>query len=47
MEDLARYIDSWLRLLKNDRRAIFTAAAQASKEHAFLWGTTQNSAKRS
>jgi antirestriction protein ArdC len=36
MDDHARYIDSWLRVLKSDRKAIFTAASQASKAHAFL-----------
>ena len=38
MDDHARYIDSWLRVLKNDRKAIFTAASQASKAHAWLMG---------
>lgn len=36
LEDHAGYIESWLRVLKGDKRAIFTAATQASKAHAFL-----------
>ena len=32
----ASYIDSWLRVLKNDKRAIFTAASQAGKAHAYI-----------
>lgn len=32
----ASYIDSWLKVLKNDKRAIFTAASQASKAHSFI-----------
>lgn len=34
--DHARYIESWLRVLKNDKRAIFTAAAKASQAADFL-----------
>ena len=29
--DHAAYIESWLRVLRNDKRAIFTAASQAQK----------------
>jgi antirestriction protein ArdC len=29
--DHAAYIESWLRVLKSDKRAIFTAASQAQK----------------
>lgn len=36
MDNHASYIDSWLKVLKNDKKAIFTAASQASKAHAFL-----------
>jgi antirestriction protein ArdC len=36
--DHAQYISSWLKLLKEDNRAIFTAAARASKAVAFLHG---------
>ena len=34
--DHAQYIDSWLDVLKNDKRAIFTAASQAGKAHSFI-----------
>lgn len=34
--DHARYIESWLKLLKNDKRAIFTAASRASQAAAYL-----------
>ena len=30
-DDHASHIDSWLTVLKNDKRAIFTAAAHATK----------------
>ena len=36
--DHARYISSWLKALKNDKRAIFTAAAKASDAANFLKG---------
>ena len=32
----AGYIASWLKVLKNDKRAIFTAAHQASKAHRYI-----------
>ena len=32
----AGYIESWLKVLKNDKRAIFTAASQASKAHSYI-----------
>lgn len=32
----AGYIESWLKVLKNDKRAIFTAASQASKAHRYI-----------
>lgn len=35
-EDHAAYIDSWLKVLKNDKRAIFSAAAYAQKAADFL-----------
>jgi len=35
-DDHAEYVASWLRVLKNDPRAIFTAASQASKAAEFL-----------
>jgi len=34
--DHAGYIESWLKVLKNDKKAIFTAASQASKAHSFI-----------
>lgn len=34
--DHARYIESWLKLLKNDKRAIFTAAARAGQAVSHL-----------
>jgi antirestriction protein ArdC len=36
--DHASYIESWLRVLKNDKRAIFTAAAHADRAASFLHG---------
>ncbi len=37
-EDHAAYIGSWLKVLKNDKRAIFTAAAHAQRAADFLNG---------
>lgn len=37
-EDHAGYIASWLKVLKDDKRAIFTAASHASKALEFLHG---------
>ncbi len=37
-EDHAAYLASWLTVLKNDKRAIFTAAAHAERAAAFLHG---------
>jgi antirestriction protein ArdC len=34
--DHAAYISSWLRVLKSDKRAIFTAASQAQKAADWL-----------
>ncbi len=34
--DHARYIESWLKVLKNDKRAIFTAAAKANQAADYL-----------
>jgi antirestriction protein ArdC len=36
--DHAQYLDSWLRVLKADKKAIFTAASKASEAAAFLAG---------
>ena len=35
-EDHAAYITSWLQVLKNDKRAIFTAASHAQKAADYL-----------
>jgi antirestriction protein ArdC len=37
-EDHAAYIASWLKVLKNDKRAIFTAASHAQRAADFLHG---------
>jgi antirestriction protein ArdC len=37
-EDHAAYIANWLKVLKNDKRAIFTAAAHAGRAADFLHG---------
>ena len=37
-EDHASYIANWLTVLRNDKRAIFTAAAHAERAAAFLHG---------
>jgi antirestriction protein ArdC len=37
-DDHAAYIASWLKVLKDDKRAIFTAAAHAERAAAFLHG---------
>ena len=36
-DDHAGYIASWLQVLKNDNRAVFTAAAHAQRAADFLW----------
>lgn len=36
--DHAQYLANWLQVLKNDKRAVFTAASAASKAAAFLHG---------
>ncbi|MCZ8351833.1 peptidase [Microcystis aeruginosa KW] len=36
--DHAAYIDSWLKVLKSDKKAIFTAASQASQAVDYLYG---------
>ncbi len=37
-EDHAQYLANWVRVLRSDRKAIFTAAAAASKAAAFIKG---------
>jgi len=36
LPDHAGYIENWLKVLRNDKKAIFTAASQASKAHRFI-----------
>lgn len=36
MDGHAGYIENWLRVLRKDKRAIFTAASQASKAHDYI-----------
>lgn len=38
VEGHASYLDSWLKVLKSDKTAVFTAAAQAQAAHDFLVG---------
>ena len=40
--DHAHYLNSWLKVLKDDKRAIFTAAAAASAATSFIKGFSQN-----
>ncbi len=37
-EDHASYIETWLKVLKDDKRAIFTAASHASRATEYLHG---------
>jgi antirestriction protein ArdC len=36
--DPAQYLDSWLSVIKEDKKAIFTAASMASEAAAYLTG---------
>ncbi len=36
IENHAAYVDSWVKVLKNDKQAIFTAASQASRASDFI-----------
>jgi len=38
LEDHAAYIDSWLKVLKDDKRFIFTAASHAQRAVEYLHG---------
>ena len=38
LPDHADYLANWIKILKGDKKAILTAAAQASKSHAFIKG---------
>lgn len=40
VEGHASYLDSWIRVLKSDKTAIFTAAAQAQAAHDFIMSDT-------
>lgn len=40
--DHARYIESWLKILKHDKRAIFTAAAKANQAADYLASLTKH-----
>jgi antirestriction protein ArdC len=44
-EDHAAYIGSWIKVLKNDKRAIFTAASHAQRAADFLHGLQQPSSQ--
>ena len=39
LPDHADYLSSWVKILKNDKKAILTAAAAASKAHGFIKGS--------
>ncbi|WP_316184795.1 ArdC family protein [Bradyrhizobium sp. SZCCHNRI1003] len=43
-EEHASYVASWIKVLKNDKRAIFTAASHAQRAADFLHGLQLNSA---
>jgi antirestriction protein ArdC len=43
-EEHAAYIGHWLKVLKNDKRAIFTAASHAQRAADFLNGLAANPA---
>ena len=45
-DDHAAYIASWLTVLKNDKRAIFSAAAYAQKAVDFLHGLQPEASTR-
>lgn len=42
--DHAQYIENWLKVLKDDKRAIFTAASKATEAAGFLHDTVQKNA---
>jgi len=45
MPEHASYIESWLKVLKSDSKAIFTAAAHAEKAAAYLHAFQPNRAE--
>ena len=42
LQDHADYLANWIKILQNDKRAILTAAAAASKAHVFIKGLLAN-----
>ncbi len=38
LPDHADYLSNWIKILKDDKKAITTAAAAASKAHGFIKG---------
>jgi antirestriction protein ArdC len=46
-EDHASYIGHWLRILKNDKRAIFTAASHAAEAVRFVHAFQPENATKS
>jgi antirestriction protein ArdC len=44
-EDHAQYINSWLKVLKADKRAIFTAASKAQQAADFMIQRAESSVK--
>jgi antirestriction protein ArdC len=42
----AGYIKAWLKLLKNDKRAIFAAASAASKAHRYIMDRVKESSEQ-
>lgn len=46
IEEHASYIDSWLKVLKSDKRAIVTAASAASKAAQFILGAGNQAAEK-
>ena len=45
-DDHASYLDHWLKVLKADKRAIFTAAAHAQRAADFLHGLQPQAEQR-
>jgi antirestriction protein ArdC len=44
-QDHARYIDSWLKVLKSDKRAVFTAASKAQQAADYLMARSARAAE--
>jgi antirestriction protein ArdC len=45
-DDHASYIANWLKMLKDNKRAIFTAAADAERAAGFLHGLQPGASRR-